>query len=73
MLMGNKQLRVAQGLLEGPALVREMQNFRYRFTANANDTYGSWREGSHDDLVLAVAVATWYAVHYVPFRGFSIL
>ena len=28
---------------------------------NANDTYGAWREGTHDDLVLAVALAVWKA------------
>jgi hypothetical protein len=26
-----------------------------------HDSYGQWREGQHDDLVLAVALATWWA------------
>ncbi len=25
----------------------------------AHDSYGAWREGTHDDLVLAVALALW--------------
>jgi hypothetical protein len=61
MLMGNKQLRVAQSLQEGRTLVNELQNFRYKMTLAGNDTYSAWREGEHDDLVLAVAVACWYA------------
>jgi hypothetical protein len=32
----------------------------------AHDSYGAWREGAHDDLVLAVAVAAWYGEHYSP-------
>jgi hypothetical protein len=26
-----------------------------------HDSYGQWREGQHDDLVLAVALAAWWA------------
>ena len=28
---------------------------------HTHDTYGAWREGVHDDLVLATALACWYA------------
>ncbi|MEJ7861626.1 MAG: hypothetical protein WKF90_08310 [Pyrinomonadaceae bacterium] len=28
---------------------------------SAHDTYGAWREGTHDDLVLAAALALWCA------------
>jgi len=39
-----------------------------------NDTYAAWREGDRDDLVLAVAVAAWYAVQYMHGRiGISLL
>ena len=27
----------------------------------AHDTYGAWRDGQHDDLVLAPAIAGWTA------------
>lgn len=27
----------------------------------ANEMFGAWREGQHDDLVLAVAIAVWRA------------
>ena len=51
------QLKVASALPEAQTLVRELQNFQVKITDAANDTYGAWREGTHDDLVLAVAMA----------------
>ena len=42
-------------------LVKELLQFKVRLTAAAHDTYGVWREGQHDDLVLALALAVWYA------------
>lgn len=32
----------------------------------SNDSYGSWREGAHDDMVLAVAIAAWWAERWQP-------
>jgi hypothetical protein len=54
------RLRVAEGLPEARTLINELINFRVKITANAHDTYEAWREGTHDDLVLAVALACWY-------------
>ncbi len=51
------KLKVASALAEAQTLVRELQNFQVKITDAANDTYGAWREGTHDDLVLAVAMA----------------
>jgi hypothetical protein len=30
-----------------------------KITPSGNEQYGAWREGEHDDLVLAVALACW--------------
>lgn len=30
-----------------------------KVTTAANDVYGAWREGTHDDLVLAASLALW--------------
>ncbi len=51
------RLKIAGALPEAQILVRELQNFQVKITEAANDTYGAWREGTHDDLVLAVALA----------------
>ena len=53
------RLKIASALPEAATLVLELQNFQVKITESANDTYGAWREGSHDDLVLAVAMALW--------------
>jgi hypothetical protein len=39
-------------------LIKEMLDFKVTITEAANDTYGG-RAGTHDDLVLAVALAAW--------------
>jgi hypothetical protein len=54
------RLRIAESLAESKILAQELLNFQVKITAAANDTYGAWREGTHDDLVLALALATWY-------------
>jgi hypothetical protein len=58
-----ERLKVAEALAEASVLQREMQNFQVKITLAANDTYGAWREGAHDDLVLAVALALCAATH----------
>ncbi len=41
-------------------LTRELLAFQVKISAEtAHDSYGAWREGAHDDLVLAVALALW--------------
>lgn len=42
-----------------PILAKEMLNFQVKVTTAANEQYGAWREGTHDDLVLAVAMPCW--------------
>ncbi|NHN85888.1 hypothetical protein GOB93_14730 [Acetobacter musti] len=39
----------------------ELQNFRVKKTAAGNEQFEAWREGHHDDLVLAVSLAIWGA------------
>lgn len=62
-LLQSNQLKIASALPEAATLVRELQNFQVKITDSAHDTYGAWREGEHDDLVLAVALACWAAKH----------
>jgi hypothetical protein len=64
-LLQSGRLKIAQALPEAETLQAELLNFQMKITLQAHDVYGSWRQGSHDDLVLATAVAVWYAEHQV--------
>lgn len=59
-------LRIAAGIPLGPLLVEEMATMRVRETASGREQYGAWREGEHDDLVFAVALANWGAKRAYP-------
>jgi hypothetical protein len=54
------QLRIAPGLKEAKTLAMELQDFRATYAESGTARFGA-REGAHDDLVLAVAIAAWYA------------
>jgi hypothetical protein len=60
-LLAAQRLKVAPTLADAPTLVRELLQFQVKVTRAAHETFGSWRDGQHDDLVLAVAVAAWQA------------
>jgi hypothetical protein len=59
-LLQSGRLRIASALPGAEVLVQELLGFQVRITASANDVYGAWREGQHDDLVLAVALTCWF-------------
>jgi hypothetical protein len=61
LLLQRRGLQIAKGMKFGPVLAREMAEMRVKITASGNEQYGAWREGEHDDLVLAVALACWGA------------
>jgi hypothetical protein len=65
-LLQTRRLKVAQALPEAATLVRELETFRVKITDAANETFGAWREGQHDDLVLAVALAAWMGEKCLP-------
>ncbi len=39
------------------AMVKELQNYEIRVDENANDKYGAFKTGTHDDLVTALGLA----------------
>jgi hypothetical protein len=59
-LLEQRRLEIAEALPEAATLKRELGTFRRRVTRDGDDTYSSWREADHDDLVLSVALAAWY-------------
>jgi hypothetical protein len=60
-LLQQRRLKIAASLPEAKTLTEELLNFRYKITQASNLTYESWREGAHDDLVLALSLAVWEA------------
>jgi hypothetical protein len=72
-LQQQRRLKVAPGLVEGQTLAREMENFSYKISDAGHDSYGAWREGTHDDLVLSVACALWAASNGIGVGEFSLL
>ncbi len=68
-LLQTSRLKFAEQIPAVPALVQELLAFRVKIDPlTAHDSYGAWREGAHDDLVLAVAVAAWWGQRYTPVR-----
>jgi hypothetical protein len=65
-LLQTRRLKIAPALPEAKTLTEELLDFRYEITRSGNDTYGVWREGDHDDLVLALCLAVWAAVKRSP-------
>lgn len=57
-VMQTGRLKFASGMQNLEILQQEMLNFRVKITESANEIYTA-REGEHDDLVLALAMALW--------------
>jgi phage FluMu gp28-like protein len=69
-LLQSGRLKIARSLPEAATLTKELLNFRVRIDpATAHDSYAAWREGDHDDLVLATAMACWYAQYQAGTTG----
>src|SRR5262245_15634737 len=65
-LLQTQRLHIARSLPDAPLLVRAFENCRVQVTASANETVEAWREGQHDELVLAVALAAWVGEQALP-------
>mgnify|MGYP000636894316 CR=1 FL=1 len=65
-LLQCRALKIAAGVKECATLLEEMRNMRVKISASGKEQYGPWREGRHDDLVLAVALACWAARKVYP-------
>ena len=60
-LLGHRRLQVLPQLAEAKTLASELGTFTVKITPAGNESFESWRERDHDDLVLAVALAAWAA------------
>jgi hypothetical protein len=59
--MERRELRVAPGLKESGALIRELMDVRLGSTPSGRLRMGADGFGEHDDLVIALALACWRA------------
>ena len=53
-------LKIVDKIPDAKVLTSELQNFRTNYTSAGNVIFNA-REGQHDDLVLATAIALWWA------------
>jgi hypothetical protein len=62
-VLSERRLQVHPSLEHAETLKKEMQNFKAKIDPDTgHESYAAdWREGDHDDLVLAVAQGLWYA------------
>src|SRR5262245_8038356 len=58
-LLQSRRLKATRALPEATLLAREPEGFKVKVTASASEAFEAWREGDHDDPVLAVALAAW--------------
>jgi hypothetical protein len=64
-LMQRRRLLIPAAIALGDVLKTELRNFRVKIDPRtAHDSYEHWREGDHDDLVLATAMACWFREYW---------
>jgi hypothetical protein len=61
LLLQGGRLKIARDLPFADILLTELQNFRVKITAAANEVFGAFGSGQHDDLVFSVMLACWWA------------
>ena len=66
MVVQSRRMKIASDIKYRAQLVHEMQSFTMKTTAKDSDTYEALMEKDHDDLVLALAMAIWYAERAAP-------
>jgi hypothetical protein len=68
-LFQDGRLLIADELPMKDTLIKELLNFRVKVNISTkNESYEAWREGDHDDLVLATSLACWVGEKYMPYQ-----
>jgi hypothetical protein len=63
MLWQAERLLIAQKIPFADVLVKEVSNFETKITLAGSEIFGTWREGQHDDIILAVSLACWWTIN----------
>lgn len=61
----SRRLRISPKLAEAPTLIKELEGYQVRIGAQGRESFGAWREGQHDDLLLACCLAVWGAEQFI--------
>lgn len=63
----NDQFKTVSSLEHAETLLNELVNFKQKINiATGHESFEAWREGIHDDLVLAASLAVWGGLKYYP-------
>lgn len=62
-VFSSRRLQLAPSLPLAPIAAKELKAFTAKPTPKGSETFESWREKDHDDLVLALALLLWYGEH----------
>lgn len=57
--LSSGRLKITAWLPQAKLLRAELLNFKVKISDAGREQFGAWREGQHDDLVLACALAVW--------------
>src|SRR2546430_7217908 len=60
-MLEKRELGLPAKLAASRTLARELAEVEARTTSRGGTSFGAWREGQHDDLVIAAALACWRA------------
>jgi hypothetical protein len=60
-MLEKKELGLSMRVASARILDRELAGMEARVTRSGHLSFGAWREGEHDDLVMAAALACWRA------------
>ncbi len=72
-LLQNDRLKFAGDLPHLKLLQKELTGFKVKIDPKtAHDSYSNWRDADHDDMVLAVALACWFAERGIGQRSRSV-
>ena len=65
-LLQGRRLQIPRTLPQAALLALELENFKSKPRLATADAPLDWREGLHDDMVLAVALAAWWGEATIP-------
>jgi hypothetical protein len=66
LVLQGRRLKISPELPDASLLTTELANFRMKSVPISEMATVEWREGRHDDLVYAVALAVWFAEKHPP-------